>query len=459
MSANFRKQLLKKIPGGSHTYSRGFDQFSSNAPQILERGKGCFIYDNYGNKFIDYGMGLRSSILGYANKKVDQSAINGIKKGNNLTLPTITELEAANKILNNIKSADMVKFAKTGSAAVTAAIKISRAYNNRDIILKCKNDPFYSYDDWFIADTKMKLGVPKVFSKLVINFNYNNVEELKKIIKKKRNKISCLIMEAANICHPVILNKKDEIIESMKFNNYIEEKKYYSKNYHFLKFVQKICRENNIIFIIDEMITGMRWSIGGAQEFYNISPDISTFGKAIANGYSVSAVVGKRKYMKLGSIEDKGKKRLFLLSSTHGAEMNSLSAMTCTLEEVKKNKVINKIWQFGYKLKNGFNKIAIENQIEKYLFMDGIACSPYYVTKDINLKNCFKMRTTFQYLMTKHKIFMPWISLTGSHNEKILNQTLNVLKKIMPYYKKALKTGANKYVRRNLIKPVFREFN
>ena len=110
MTKRFRKQLLKKIPGGSHTYSRGFDQFPQNAPEILIKGKGCFIYDQNRKKFIDYGMGLRSSILGYSNSFVDKSAINAINMGNNLTLPTIIEPKAANKITKIIKSADMVKF-------------------------------------------------------------------------------------------------------------------------------------------------------------------------------------------------------------------------------------------------------------------------------------------------------------------------------------------------------------
>ena len=141
------------------------------------------------NKFIDYGMGLRSSILGYSNNFVNRNAIKEIQNGNNLSLPTLTEFNAANKITQTIKSAEMVKFAKTGSAAVTAAIKIARAYNGKDMILKCQNDPFYSYDDWFISDTKMKLGVPKVFKKFTLNFQYNDFEGLEKIIKNYKKNI------------------------------------------------------------------------------------------------------------------------------------------------------------------------------------------------------------------------------------------------------------------------------
>ena len=457
MKKKYRKQLLNKIPGGSHTYSRGFDQFPDNAPEILNRGKGCYIYDYSGKKFIDYGMGLRSSILGYSNNYVDKFAIREIYKGNNLTLPSTTELEAAKKITYTIKSADMVKFAKTGSAAVTAAIKISRAYNNKDLILKCKNDPFYSYDDWFISDTKMKLGVPKIFKKFTLNFKYNDPIGLEKIINKNKNKISCLIMEASNIIHPEFLDGKKNIMNE-KFD-YFTEKNIFKKRYHFLKFVEKICKKNNIVFILDEMITGFRWALGGAQEFYNINPDISTFGKAMANGYSVSAVVGKRKFMELGSIEKKGNKRLFLLSSTHGSEMNSLAAMIATIDFLKSKSVIPKIWDYGNKLIKKFNEISRSHGIEKYIYMDGVPCSPYYVTKDINLKNSFEMRTLFQQEMIKKGIFMPWVALSNAHSLKILNTTLSALKDAIIVYKKALLKGPKKYFKGNTIKPVFRKFN
>lgn len=457
MKKTYQKKLLQKIPGGSHTYSRGFDQFPSNAPEILSQGKDCYMYDQNKNKFIDYGMGLRSSILGYSNSFVNRNAIKEIQNGNNLSLPTLTEFNAANKITQTIKSAEMVKFAKTGSAAVTAAIKIARAYNGKDMILKCQNDPFYSYDDWFISDTKMKLGVPKVFKKFTLNFQYNDFEGLEKIIKNYKKKISCLIMEGSNTAHPKILNEKNKNV--INKNNYKSVKEYYKKNNHFLKFVQKICNQNNIVFILDEMITGFRWSLGGAQEFYNINPDISTFGKAMANGYSVSAVVGKKKFMKLGSIEEKGKKRLFLLSSTHGAEMSSLGAMIATIKFLKEKKVSEKIWDYGVEMKNSFNKLSKQFGLEKYLYIDGVPCSPFYVTKNKRFKNSLIMRTIFHQEMIKNKIFIPWISISYSHSREILKKTLKASEKAMIVYKKALKFGAKKYLNGNVIKPVFRKYN
>ena len=151
MSKKITKKLLQLIPGGAHTYSRGFDQFSSNAPVILKRGNGVYIYDNKGKQFLDYGMGLRSVNIGYAEPAIDRAAFFGIKSGNNLTRPSSIELKAAKLFTSIIKSAEMVKFGKNGSVSVTAAIKLARAYTGKKIILRCYNHPFFSFDDWFIV--------------------------------------------------------------------------------------------------------------------------------------------------------------------------------------------------------------------------------------------------------------------------------------------------------------------
>lgn len=149
----YQDRLLKVIPGGAHTYSRGFDQYPSNAPQILHKGKGAYVYDDKGNKFLDYGMALRAVNLGYANEQVNNAAIEQILNGNNLTRASMIELEAAELLVDLIPNVDMVKFTKNGSTATTAAVKLARAYTNRNLIARCIEHPFFSYDDWFIGST------------------------------------------------------------------------------------------------------------------------------------------------------------------------------------------------------------------------------------------------------------------------------------------------------------------
>ena len=160
------KKLLSLIPGGAHTYSRGADTYPANAPAILERGKGVYVYDQNGVKYLDYGMGLRSINIGYSEKQINSAAIEGIKKGNNLTRPSMIELKAAKLITSLVKSADMVKFTKNGSTSVTAAVKLARAYTGRKIVLRCAEQPFFSYDDWFIGSTNIPRGVTDETRKL-----------------------------------------------------------------------------------------------------------------------------------------------------------------------------------------------------------------------------------------------------------------------------------------------------
>ena len=283
------KKLLKVIPGGSHTYSRGADTFPENAPPILNKGKGIYIFDHNNKKYLDYGMGLRSVNSGYAESSINNAAIDAIKKGNNLTRPSTIELKAAELIVSLIDEADMVKFTKNGSTAVTAAVKLSRAYTGKKIVLRCAEQPFFSFDDWFIGSTNVPRGVTDETKKLTKQFHYNNIDSLKKQIIKFQNKIACVILEPSSTECPKI-NKNDS-----KCCNKAVCDRNFKKEDHFLKQVEKICKANNIVFILDEMITGFRWHLKGAQHFYGVKPDISTFGKAMANGFSVSAICGKKK--------------------------------------------------------------------------------------------------------------------------------------------------------------------
>lgn len=452
MKKKITKKLLGLIPGGAHTYSRGFDQFPENAPEILKKGKGVYVYDNREKKFLDYGMGLRSVNIGYAEKEINKAAYKQINFGNNLTRPSMVELEAAEILVKTIDSVDMVKFTKNGSTAVTAAVKLARAYNGKKIILRCIDHPFFSYDDWFIGSTVIKKGVPSEIYKLTDTFFYNNIDSLKKKIKEHKNKISCVVLEPAATACPMINGI------SGCCSKKICERDFFTKK-HFLKEVEHICKENKIVFILDEMITGFRFDVKGAQHLYNLNPDISTFGKAMANGFSVAAVCGKKKYMELGSIENKNRERVFLLSTTHGAEMSGLGAFIETVSFLKKNNVIKKNWEYGGKLIQKANEIAKSLAVDKYFYFAGAACSPYYICKDQIGHISLEFKTLFMQEMIKNRVLMPWVSIAYRHNQKEFNFTILALEKALYIYKKALLHGVKKYLKGPSIKPVFRKFN
>ena len=194
---NYQERLLKVIPGGAHTYSRGFDQYPENAPQILTRGKGAYIFDPEGNRYLDYGMALRAVNLGYAEDEIDAAAIEQIKKGNNLTRPSMIELEAAELLVSLIDSVDMVKFTKNGSTSVSAAVKLARAFTGRDLVARCAEQPFFSYDDWFIGSTPITRGIPQDTIEKTKTFRYNDIASLEALVDQYPNQFSCVVLEPA----------------------------------------------------------------------------------------------------------------------------------------------------------------------------------------------------------------------------------------------------------------------
>src|SRR6185437_125933 len=311
---SYQDRLLKVIPGGAHTYSRGYDQYPANAPQILASGKGAYVVDPDGNRYLDYGMALRAVNVGYAEDEIDAAAIRQILNGNNLTRASIVELEAAELLVDLIDSVDMVKFTKNGSTSVSAAVKLARAYTGRELVARCAEHPFFSYDDWFIGSTPLKRGIPGETFGLTKTFSYNDIPSLQALFDQYPGQLACVVLEPAANEEP-----KDG----------------------FLRNVQELCGRNGSVFVLDEMITGFRWHMKGAQHTYGVIPDLCTFGKAMANGYSVSCVAGRREIMELGSIEFEGRERVFLLSTTHGAEMAGLGAFIATVGFMQRNAVID----------------------------------------------------------------------------------------------------------------------
>ena len=450
---SYSERLNKVIPGGAHTYSRGDDQFPSNAPELLVKGKGAYVWDGLGNKYLDYGMALRAVTIGYSNERINAAAIKQIENGVNLTRASLVELEAAEMIVDLIPSAEMVKFAKNGSNVTTAAVKIARAYTGKEYVCVPKQHPFFSFDDWFIGATILTRGIPKDFTKYTLLFDYNNISSLEKHFEEHPGKIACVIMEPATTIGPC--NTECTKIKSLigKCSDCPNHKN------NFLYKVKELCHKNNALFILDEMITGFRWHLQGAQTWFDIEPDLATFGKGMANGFALSALTGKKEFMNIGGIKDEGKERTFLVSTTHGAEMPALGAFIETVNIYKEQNVIRHIWEYGAKLFNGINEISSNLGILDNFYIDGGYVIMNYVTKDLDRKNSLPLRTLFSQEMIKNGVLMPWIAISFSHNEDTLNQTLNAVERSLTVYKKAIKEGIEKYLKGSVIKPVFRRFN
>jgi glutamate-1-semialdehyde 2,1-aminomutase len=429
---NYQERLLKVIPGGAHTYSRGFDQYPTNAPQILTGGKGAYVSDPDGKRYLDYGMALRAVNLGYAENEIDEAALVQIRNGNNLTRPSTIELEAAELLVSLIDSVDMVKFTKNGSSSVSAAVKLSRAYTGRELVARCAEHPFFSYDDWFIGSTPLTRGIPQETVAKTKMFRYNDIASLEELIAKHPSEFACVVLEPAATEEP-----RDG----------------------YLNKVQELCKKNGIVFILDEMITGFRWHMKGAQHLYGVTPDLCTFGKAMANGFSVSCIAGKREIMELGSIETEGSERLFLLSTTHGAEMSGLGAFVATVNFMNQHQVVEHLWDYGRKLMSMMERQAAAHGIAENFKVGGVPCSPFFLTLDQAGANSLALRTLFSQEMIRNGVLMPWIALSYRHGEQELALTERAIDQAFKVYRRALEEGVDKYLQGPAIKPVFRKFN
>ena len=446
--------LNKIIPGGAHTYSRGNDQFPANAPSILERGKGAYVWAPDGTRYLDYGMALRAVTVGYANERINQAAIQQIEKGVNLTRATTIELQAAQTMIDLIPGAEMVKFAKNGSNVTTAAVKIARAYTGRKYVCVPRQQPFFSFDDWFIGTTPIKKGIPQEHYACTLLFDYNDIKSLQLLFDQYPGQIAAVIMEPVTTLNPC---KGDGCVALMGIESICANCKNNKNN--FLHQVQNICKRDGTVFIIDEMITGFRWHLQGAQTYFDIEPDLSTFGKGMANGFAVAALVGKKELMNVGAIDTPGAERTFLISTTHGAEMPGMGALIETIAIYKEHNVVAHLWEYGQKMFDGINEVSKRLGLSDFFYMDGGAVSMNYVTKDKNGAVSMAFRTLFAQELIKKGVLMPWIAPSYSHGNEELDITLNAVESALKVYKLALEEGVSKYLVGPEIKPVFRQFN
>jgi glutamate-1-semialdehyde 2,1-aminomutase len=419
------------IPGGAHTYSKGDDQFPAIAPRFLERGQGARVWDDQDNEYLDWMMGLRTMTLGYGQEDVIAAAVDQIRKGSNFGRPSRIEMETAGDLIDLIPSAQMVKFAKNGSTVTTAAVKLARAYTGRDLVALCSDHPFFSYDDWAIAVTPCNAGIPQVVRNLTVMFRYNDIASVELLFREYPNGLAAVIMEPATTEEP-----RDG----------------------FLQKVRQLCRTHGTVFILDEMITGFRMHLRGAQTLFDVEPDLSTFGKGLANGFSVAALVGRRDIMELGGLMP-GDRKVFLVSTTHGAENHALAAAKACLRIYREEQVVDHLWAIGGALMEGFNATVREMGLGDLVEMYGFPCNPAFVCRDRDCKASLPLRTLFLQEMTRRGVLMNYVVPSYAHQEADVEQTLVALRGALDAYKRALTDGWERYLVGSVMKPVFREIN
>jgi glutamate-1-semialdehyde aminotransferase len=431
-SDEYRSRIHSLIPGGAHTYSKGDDQFPIQSPAAIARGKGAYVWDIDNNKYLDCSMGLTSVSLGHAYEPVLDAVRAELEKGVNFQRPAKIEMEMAEAFLGLVPSHQMIKFAKNGSTATTAAVKLARASNGRELVAYPKDHPFYSYDDWFIGTTDCAKGVPSTFKNLTLTYQSYDLTSLEKLFLENPGKISCVISEPE------------------RTENQAED---------YIKNLISLCHKHGALYIMDEMITGFKTDLPGCIKSMNVEPDLATWGKGIANGFSFCALTGKREIMELGGINRAGQEKVFLISTTHGGETHSMAACLATIKEFKEKNVIHHNHRIGSEL---IQKAKYEIKKMNLSAHVGVSEKPWLAAfsfKSRDGKPCNGLRTLMLQEMIKRGVLFQGVFVPCfSHQSADVDFFVEALKESLTVYSQALEVGYEKLLVGAPTKPVFRKF-
>ncbi|MCX5372559.1 glutamate-1-semialdehyde 2,1-aminomutase [Streptomyces sp. NBC_00015] len=426
-TANERLHAL--IPGGAHTYAKGDDQYPEDLAPVISHGRGAHVWDIDGNRYIEYGSGLRSVSLGHAHPRVIEAVRRELDRGSNFVRPSIVEVEAAERFLATVPTAEMVKFAKNGSDATTAAVRLARAATGRSRVALCADHPFFSVDDWFIGTTPMSAGIPAATNELTVAFPYGDLAATEELLTRYQDEVACLILEPATHTEPPP---------------------------GYLAGLRELADRHGCVLIFDEMITGFRWSEAGAQGLYGVVPDLSTFGKALGNGCAVSALAGRRDLMELGGLRHSGD-RVFLLSTTHGAETHSLAAAMAVQSTYVEEGVTARLHSLGERLAAGVRDVAAGMGVGEHLVVRGRPSNLVFATLDEHGQPSQQYRTLFLRRLLAGGVLAPSFVVSSALDDADIDRTVEVVAQACAVYRKALDAAdPTPWLAGRPVKPVFR---
>lgn len=353
-------QLYSKMP------SVGVEGIS---PVYFVKGRGSHVWDLEGNEYIDFTMGLGPCMLGYNHPKVKAAVIKQMESGTIFSLPHPIEVECAELLTKVVPCAEMVRFLKTGSEATQAAVRIARAATGKDKIIR---GHYHGWHEWCIAGTIKDGGIPQAYRDYCFEAHFNKVEEYERLFAQNKNQIAAVILEPIEFEEPT--------------NDFLAK-------------VRDLCHQNDALLIYDEVVTGFRFSLGGAQEYFGVYPDISAFGKGMASGYPLSAVVGRRE------VFEKAKDKIFV-SSTFGGDTLSLAACIATIHILQEEPVHRRIWQIGKTIKDEFNESAKCHASNIRII--GLPPRLGFMFHTLKGESSDELKTLFMQEVVKRKVFFVW---------------------------------------------------
>ncbi|MBL8688741.1 MAG: aminotransferase class III-fold pyridoxal phosphate-dependent enzyme [Rhodospirillaceae bacterium] len=432
-SRAYRAEVHQRIPGGAHTYSRGDDQFPELGPAAIARGLGGRVWDVDGNEYIDCALALGSVALGHAYEPVLAAVREQLALGAAFQRPAAIELELAREFLAVTPGAERIKFAKNGSTVTTAAVKLARAFTSRPLVAFPKNHPFYSYDDWYIAQTLTTNGIPQEAKRLAVTYDSTKPETLEALFAAHPGEIACVITEPTEY-----VGQRDEAIRE----------------------VQRITRRGAALFVLDEMVSGFRAGFPGAYPALGLEPDMVTWGKAAGNGFSFCALTGRADVLDLGGIKQAGAPRVFLISTTHGGEAHALAAARAVLVEYQTKDILGQHRRITAAVAAGMRRAVAAHGIADKLEIHASSWRILVVCRDGEGKVSHGMRTLLmQEMMGRGVLFQGLFLPCYSHTDADVAGIVAAFDASAQVYRHALDRNFDTYLVGDAARPVFRRYN
>ncbi len=420
-SEQFLERALRTIPLGSQTFSKSKTQYPYGvSPYFIMRGEGARVWDADGNEYLDFINSLASITLGYNDHDVTEAVQTQLQQGVIFSLPHPIEMEVAERIVDMVPCAEMVRFGKNGSDATSGAIRLARAHTGRDRIAVCG---YHGWQDWYIGSTARHRGVPQAVRDLTHTFAYNDLDNLERLLLAHPGEFAAVILEPMNVAEPL--------------PGYLEG-------------VARLTRSHGALLVFDETITGFRYADGGAQELFGVTPDLATFGKGLANGYPVSAVAGRRDLMRL--MEE------IFFSFTFGGETLSLAASAATLDKLRRCNVTAHLAALGKRLMHGLRERIERHQVADLLSVAGHPSWSFLLLKDTPLASQWETKTLLlQSLFERGILSLGTHNLSYAHQESDIDRLLAVYDEVFPLLRAgALEGRMSELLRCPPLEPLFK---
>ncbi|MFN0172731.1 MAG: aminotransferase class III-fold pyridoxal phosphate-dependent enzyme [Bryobacteraceae bacterium] len=409
------------IPGAAQTFSKGPTQYVQGvSPVFLERGQGCLVWDVDGNEYVDYVQGLLPNILGYAHPEVNEAYSAQLARGHSFSLPHPLEVELAERLTRLIPCAEKIRFGKNGSDATAGAVRVARAFTGRDRVACCG---YHGWHDWFIGSTTRNAGVPEAVRALTHPFPYNDLARLERLLETHAGQFAAIIMEPVNFTEPA--------------PGYLEG-------------VRELAHRDGALLVFDEVCTGFRFGLGGAQGRFRVVPDLACFGKAMGNGFPISCVAGRSEVMAV--FEEA------FFSFTFGGEVASMAAALKVLDILETTDAFARLEDAGQRLQYGLNALAKEAGLQHRIRCSGYPQWSLIQFLDEGGSDCLLTRSLFQQELAKRGILaLVTHNMTSAHDPTAVERTLDVYAEVLKTLSGWLTdTDPFRHLEGSLIQPVFR---